>query len=203
MLRLTTCFLIAGLLFTIGFVLVPQSASTVTRLTNTPEQAVNLNPTLSNDGRIVVFESSADLDDDSSSFHAYQADVSGDASVFNSIASTRAVSPALSSDGRVVVFASAEDLVGKNADRNSEIFLFDGTKLSQVTQTKPESVESRLGDGCFQPSITADGHTIAFSSNRNFNALNADGSYEIFLYKDQEFTQLNKRAFRGESEDQR
>ncbi|HEX5884610.1 MAG TPA: lamin tail domain-containing protein [Pyrinomonadaceae bacterium] len=187
MLRLTACFLITSLLFIVGSVSVPQSASTLTRLTNTPEHAVNLNPTLSDDGRTVVFESSADLlgQGDNSSFHLYHAEPA-----FKSIARTRAVSPALSSDGGVIVFASTEDLVGQNQDRNSEIFLFDGSKLSQLTKTGADSVESRLSDGNFQPSITADGRTIVFSSNRNFNGFNADGSYEIFLYNDQSFTQL-------------
>lgn len=191
MLRLTACFLITGLLFTVSSVFVPQSASTLTRLTNTPEHAVNLNPTLSADGRTVVFESSADLSGagDDSSFHLYQAN-----GVAKSIANTRAVSPALSSDGGIIVFASAEDLVGQNKDRNSEIFLFDGSQLSQLTQTEPESVESRLSDGNTQPSITADGHTIVFSSNRNFTGLNTDGGYEIFLYKDHAFTQLTNGA---------
>jgi len=189
MLRLTECFLITALLFTAGFVLVPQSTSNITRLTNTPEHAVNLNPTLSDNGRVVVFESSADLSGaGDNSFHTYRADLAAPA--FKSIASTRAVSPALSSDGKMIVFASAEDLVGENKDRNSEIYLFDGSKLSQLTLTEPESVESRLSDGNVQPSVTADGRTIAFSSNRNFTGMNADGSFEIFLYKDQTFTQL-------------
>ena len=191
MLRLTVCFLITGLLFIVGSVSAPQSASTLTRLTNTPEHAVNLNPTLSDDGRTVVFESSADLSGagDNSSFHLYQSN-----SVFKSIANTRGVSPAVSSDGGIIVFASAEDLVGRNKDRNSEIFLFDGSKLKQITQTESRSVESRLSDGNFQPSITADGRTIVFSSNRDFNGLNADGSYEIFLYQDHAFTQLTNSA---------
>jgi uncharacterized protein (TIGR03437 family) len=183
MLRLTTCFLITGFLFTIGSVLVPQSTATLTRLTNTPEHVVNLNPALSDDGRIVLFESSA-----AGSFEATRADLAGPD--LKSIASTRIVSPSLSSDGRVVVFASTEDLVGQNKDRNSEIFLVDGAGLRQLTQSGPSSVESRLSDGNFQPSVTADGREIAFSSNRNFTGLNADGGYEIFLYKDQSFTQL-------------
>ncbi len=189
MLRLTTCFLITGLLFIVESILAPQSGPTLTRLTNTPEHVVNLNPALSDDGRIVVFESSADLlGAGNESFHTYHVDSAGTA--FKSIAKTRAVSPALSSDGRVVVFASAEDLVGQNKDRNSEIFLFDGSDLKQLTQTEPASVESRLSDGNLQPSITGDGRAIAFSSNRDFTGSNADGSYEIFVYKDQAFTQL-------------
>jgi len=131
---------------------------------------MNLNPTLSDDGKVVIFESSADLAGTgaNSSFHAIRLGVD---STFTEIGATRVVSPSLSSDGKIVAFASTEDLVGQNADRNSEIFLFDGVGLKQVTQTEPASVASRLTDGNFQPSITGDGRTIAFSSNRG-----------IFLY---------------------
>jgi Tol biopolymer transport system component len=37
------------------------SFATLTRLTNTPEHVLNLNPTISDDGRTILFESSADL----------------------------------------------------------------------------------------------------------------------------------------------
>src|SRR6185369_14065716 len=110
MLRLTTFFLITVFTFIViaicGLGRV-QSFATVSRLTNTPEQVLNLNPTISD-------------------------------------------------DGRTIVFASREDLVGRNADRNSEIFLFDGLKLSQLTQTS---------EGNSQPSISSDGRTVVFSSN--------------------------------------
>jgi len=90
-----------------------QSFATLTRLTNTPEHALNLNPTISDDGRTVVFESSADLE----SFRVLRSDLSS----FAEIGRTRAVCPAISVDG------------GRNADRNSEIYLFDGVKLNQFT----------------------------------------------------------------------
>src|SRR4051794_3013870 len=131
MLRLTVCFLITSFLFVINLDFGPvESVASLTRVTNTPELAINLNPTLSDDGKVVVFESSADLvgTGANSSFHALRADL---ASGFTEIGATRAVCPALSSDGKIVAFASAEDLVGQNEDRNSEIFLFDGMKLRQ------------------------------------------------------------------------
>src|SRR5690349_3566267 len=80
-----------------------RASSTVRRLTNTPEQALNLNPSLSDDGKTVVFESTSDLfgDGGGGPFHAVRSDLS----TFLEIASTRMVAPALSSDGRVVVFA--------------------------------------------------------------------------------------------------
>lgn len=175
MLRLTICFLIASFLFLINSSFRrAESFANLTRLTNTPEHALNLNPSLSDDGKVVVFESSA-----SSSFHAIRAEIGG---AFTDIGATRAVSPAVSSDGKIIAFASTEDLVSQNPDRNSEIFLFDGSKLQQLTHTEPASVASRLTDGNFQPSMTSDGRTIAFSSNH----------HEIFLYDtfEQRFTQL-------------
>lgn len=187
MLRLTACFLITSFLFIGNSLFGPQPASvlSLTRLTVTAEQALNLNPTLSDDGKIVAFESTAN-----SSFHAVRVDLNG--SVFTEIGGTRAVSPAMTTDGGIVVFASTEDLLGRNADRNSEIFLFDGSKLQQLTDTKPADVTSRLSDGSFQPSVVANGRTIALSSNRNLSGQNEDLSYEIFLYDtlDQRYTQL-------------
>jgi len=193
MLRLTACFLIAALLFIVNSIFGPRTAlvANLTRITFTAEHVVNLNPTLSDDGKVLAFESSADLagTGGNSSFHALSFNLSGP---FHEIGSTRAVSPALTSDGKIVVFASTEDLLGSNADRNSEIFLFDGSRLQQLTQTEPATIPSRLSDGNFQPSVTADGYTIAFSSNRNLNGLNSDTRYEIFLYDtlSQRFTQL-------------
>src|SRR6185369_11348044 len=102
---------------------------------------------------IVVFESSADLAGTGGvSFHLLRSDLSS----FAEIGKTRGVCPALSGDGTIVVFASREDLVGRNADRNSEIYLFDGVKLNQLTETSEENL---------QPSMSSDGRTIAFASN--------------------------------------
>ncbi len=136
MLRLTVCFLITGFLLIVmcsGRPSSAQSFATVARLTNTPEHVLNLNPTISDDGRTIVFESSADLANTggSASFRVLRADLSS----FVELGRTRAVCPAMSADGRTIVFASSEDLAGRNADRNSEIFLFDGVKLNQLTET--------------------------------------------------------------------
>src|SRR6185369_3096978 len=153
MLRLTTFFLITCFTFIAIVICGPgrvRSVSTLTRLTNTPEQVLNLNPTISDDGRTIVFESSADLANTggSASFRLFRAEPS-----FVELGRTRAVCPAMSGDGRTIVFASREDLVGRNADRNSEIFLFDGLKLNQLTETS--------GALNLQPSISKDGRTLA------------------------------------------
>src|ERR1041384_1867143 len=127
MLRLTASFLITFFIFIVICDVGPtrvQSFATLTRVTNTPEHALNLNPTVSLDGRTIVFESSADLANTggSASFHVLRRELS--ASSFLELGASRAVCPAISSDGKTIVFASREDLVGRNADRNSEIFLF-------------------------------------------------------------------------------
>src|ERR1044071_1080029 len=182
MLRLTAFFLISVCTLIVICSAGPQPAqvfATITRATNTPEQALNLNPTLSDDGRTIVFESSADLADtgQSASFHLLRTDSLS----FAELGSTRAVCPAMSGDGRIVVFASSEDLIGRNADRNSEIFLFDGVKLKQLTETEPASDALRLSDGNFQPSISSDGRTLVFSSQ---------GKIVIYESLERKFTRL-------------
>ena len=142
----------------------PETVSTLKRLTNTSGEALNLNPSLSDDGRTVVFESSSDLfwDEGDASFHAIRADVEGGSLM--KIARGRMVSAALSSDARVMTFASTEDLVGQNPDRNSEIFVFDGPMLKQFTHT--------LNENNFGPSISSDGRLIVFNSRK----ISGDGS---------------------------
>ncbi len=149
------------------FIALPRSetATTVKRLTNTPREALNLNPSLSDDGRTVVFESSSDVFGDGHglpSFHGVRADVVN--GTFMEIAQGRMVSAALSRDAHVVAFASREDLVGENEDGNSEIFVFEGPVLKQFTHT--------LNENNFGPSITSDGRLIVFNARK----ISADGS---------------------------
>jgi uncharacterized protein (TIGR03437 family) len=202
MLRRTSSFVVISLLvFAILAVYSPrqsESSSTLRRLTNTTEQSLSLNPSLSDDGVVVAFESTAGLagSDGINTFHALLAHLSTENPTFQEIGRTRAVSPALSGDGSKLAFASTEDLVGQNSDRNSEIYFFDGSALRQATHTSPESEARRLSDGSFQPSISNDGQFIAFSSNRNLVGLNADLNLEIFLFEtvSQNLTQLTSSS---------
>jgi uncharacterized protein (TIGR03437 family) len=170
------------------------STSTLRRITNTDEQAVNLNPSLTDDGTGLVFESTADLAAVGSDigFHSVRTDLSGEGPTFAEIARTRSVTPSLSHDGSKIAFASSEDLVGQNADRNSEIFFIDGRSLTQITRTNPGSSATRLADGNVGPSLSGNGRFIAFSSNRDLLGLNSDLNCEIFLYDlaTASFTQL-------------
>lgn len=159
-------------------------AQALRRLTNTAEEKLNLNPTLSGDGRHVAFESSADLaaTGESNSFRAFRASLDAEPALFTQLGPTRAISPAISQDGSIISFASKENPLGTNPDRNPEIFLYASGQLRQITNTTPGDISLRHINGNFQPSMTDDGRLIAFSSNRQLTGQNTDANLEIFLF---------------------
>src|SRR5713226_6653896 len=161
-----------------------QTQSTLRRITNTTEEGINLNPSISGDGRIVAFESTEDIAGAGGAdhFRAMRANTAADPPTFFQMGGTRAVAAAISQDGSRIAFASKDDPLGTNPDGNSEIFLFDGSRLIQVTNTSPGDIANRVANGNFQPSISDDGRFIAFSSNRDLVNQNADGNLEIFIY---------------------
>lgn len=154
------------------------------RITDSPDTVTNLHPVISADAGHIFYESSYDATTgDNTSFHAMRADIGGDAYTLRHIAPSRASSAAISQDGSSIVFASSADLIGENADRNSEIYLYAQNILRQLTHTRPRSITQRIGDGCYHPSLSRDGRYIAFSANRDLIAeANADGNFEIYLY---------------------
>jgi uncharacterized repeat protein (TIGR01451 family) len=167
------------------------------RITNTTEDGVNVNPSLSGDGRRIAFESTKDIAGaGGNGFHALRADVASDPATFIQMGVTRAPAPGISQDGSIIAFASKDNPLGTNADGNSEIFLFDGTTLRQITNTTPVSASERTRQGNFQPSLTDDGRFIAFSSNRNLANQNADGNFEIYIFDtaSSTFAQLTNAA---------
>lgn len=171
-----------------------QAQSALRRVTNTTEEGINLNPSLSGDGRITAFETTEDVAraGGTNTFRAIRADVASDPPVFTQMGRMRAVTPAISQDGSRIAFAARENPLGSNQDGNSEIFLFDAGTLRQITNTSPGNTTDRIRNGNYQPSISDDGRFIAFSSNRDLVGLNADGNFEIFIYDalSQAFTQI-------------
>ena len=154
------------------------------RITNTSEEGININPSISGDGRTIAFETTEDLAGAGGSdhFRAIRANVGIDPPTFFQMAGTRAVTPAISQDGSRIAFASRDDPLGTNTDGNSEIFLYDGAKLIQLTNTSPGNIANRITNGNFQPSISDDGRFIAFSSNRDLVAQNSDSNLEVFVF---------------------
>jgi uncharacterized protein (TIGR03437 family) len=161
-----------------------QTQSPLRRITNTSEEGININPSISGDGRIVAFESTEDIAGAGGSdhFRAIRANIAVDPPTLSQMGGTRAVAAAISQDGSRIAFASKDDPLGTNPDGNSEIFLFDGARLTQVTNTSAGDIANRVANGDFQPSISDDGRFIAFSSNRDLAGQNADRNLEIFIY---------------------
>ena len=154
---LLTLIFAVGVVFCLTFVRLGQTQSTgLRRITNTTEEGISLNPSISGDGRVVSFESTEDIAHAGGSdhFRAVRANISVDPATFFQFAASRAVTPAMSQDGSRIAFASKDDPLGSNADGNSEIFLFDGAKLVQVTNTSPGNLADRVINGNFQPSIS-------------------------------------------------
>ena len=172
--------------------------ATLRRITHTPDHSINLNPSISGDGRHVAFESNVDLAGagGSEGVRAIAADVSGASIVFRQLAATRAPAPAVSQDGTRIAFAATGDPRGANSDGNSEIFLSDGQTLRQITNTAAHDPGGRTRDGNFQPSISDDGSLIAFASNRDLTGQNPDANLEIFTYDTaaQSFTQITNSS---------
>jgi Tol biopolymer transport system component len=82
--------------------------------------------------------------------------------------------PAITRDGTRVVFESNMNPFGTNPDGGLEIFRMqaDGTGLFQVT--------SLPSGGASEPSITADGNTIAFTSSADIAGQNPGGYTNVF-----------------------
>ena len=172
--------------------------SPLRRITNTTEEGNSINPSISGDGRFVGFESTEDVAGagGAEAFRAIRANVSVDPATFVQMGASRAPAPGISQDGSRIAFASKDNPLGTNNDGNSEVFLYDGARLIQVTNTSPGDISNRIVNGNFQPSISDDGRFIAFSSNRDLANQNGDGNLEIFVYDSiaLSFTQLTNSS---------
>ncbi|HEV2704822.1 MAG TPA: lamin tail domain-containing protein [Pyrinomonadaceae bacterium] len=184
---------VCALLLACGLCGVRSQTAAPRRITNTTAETLNLNPSLSGDGRSLAFETTASAADNlPGGFRLIRTDLARDPVAPHQLAAARAPAPALSQDGTRLVFSSKDDPLGRNRDANPELFFFDGTTLSQLTDTVARDSAHRHSDGCFQPSISDDGRLVAFSSNRDLAGRNPDGNSELFLFDTdtRRFTQL-------------
>jgi uncharacterized repeat protein (TIGR01451 family) len=161
-----------------------QTQSPLRRITTTTDEGININPSISGDGRFVGFESTEDVAHAGGAehFRVIRANISVDPPTYFQMGASRGPASGVSQDGSRVVWATKDDPLGTNPDGNSEIFLFNGSNLVQITNTSPGDISSRIVNGNFQPSISDNGRFIAFASNRNLAGQNADGNLEIFVY---------------------
>lgn len=84
-------------------------------------------------------------------------------------------------DGGSIAFSSTADLTGENRDGSVELFLFDGSAITQITH----SVKVHQGS---EPSL--DEGKIAFTSSDDLTGDNPDGNSEIFLWDGSSMVQI-------------
>ncbi|MFN0007343.1 MAG: TolB family protein [Planctomycetota bacterium] len=148
-------------------------------------------PSISADGRYVVFESSAT--------NLVPGDTNGVVDVFvrdRLTATTARVSvdssgaqgdgeslgPTISADGRYVAFYSAAtNLVLSDTNAVTDVFVHD--RQTGVTELASVDSAGNQGDGvCYYPTLSADGRYVAFrSAATNLVPSDTNGSYDIFV----------------------
>ena len=149
------------------------------RVTNTSEEGISINPSISGDGNRVAFRSSADLTGGNADGNTEILLCDIASAAFTQVTNTTrgfTFGGSINGDGSRLALDFSADLTGGNPDFSAEIFLYDANtaNLTQVTNSPSDFSRS--------PSISADGTRIAFRSPANLTGGNADRNLEIFLY---------------------
>jgi Tol biopolymer transport system component len=148
-------------------------------------------PSTSNDGRYVVFQSFASnlVDGDTNgASDIFLRDVASGTTTRISVRSDGSQSeglcryPFVSRDGRYTAFeSSASDLVDGDDNGTKDIFLHDRIARTTVRASVAEDGGSPNGE-CFSPAISPDGRYVAFSSAAsNLVPGDANGEVDVFL----------------------
>lgn len=153
----------------------------------------NFQPTISGDGKRIVFLSDCEIIPGSNTDMNYEIFLfDTETKRFLQITDTTGQKnnqPTINEDGTRVAFGSSADLIpGQNTNGNPEIFLYDTRikVLTQLTHTRPPAVNSG-------PSLSGDGDKVIFLSSADLiKRENPEGKTEVFLFekKTGRFTQL-------------
>jgi Tol biopolymer transport system component len=165
-----------------------QTRQTILISLNTKDEGtLGFKPSLSGDGRFVVFESRAgDLVEGDTNDHfdlfLYDRETKQITRITQGIDGTQAnegsTDAAISADGSTVVFRSlATNLVEDDTNATYDIFAVDVAK-KQITRVSVNANGEQAGDASFDPAVSGDGQVIAFGSNAS--NLVAGDSTEFF-----------------------
>jgi len=149
----------------------------ITQVTSDPDED-SREPSVNADCTLIAFRSDADIDDNpenNSEIYIFDT-VAGTFTQITFTTSGTSRDPSINASGTRVAFQSTANINNGNADTNDEIYLFDTTTgiFTQITFTTSGTSE--------EPSISADGTRVAFSSNANINGGNPDGNREMYFY---------------------
>lgn len=152
-------------------------------------------PSISADGRLVAFRSSARnlvLEDTNNTSDAFVHDrltgltsrvsVSSEGQQGNADSANSLSAPMLSADGRFVVFQSnATNLVVDDTNNASDAFVHDRV-TAETARVSLGSTGEQANAHSFRPTISADGRLVAFESRAtNLVPGDANDSYDIFV----------------------
>jgi len=149
------------------------------------------NPSISANGRFVVFESGANnlVDDDTnnqSDIFIHDRETGQTTLISRNTNGTQgnmsSSSPSVSADGRFVAFQSeADNLISIDANFDSDVFLHN-LQTGQTSLISRHSNGTQGYLGSFGPSISADGRSLAFTSAA-FNLVDNDTGnyYDVFI----------------------
>ncbi|ANK91567.1 MULTISPECIES: TolB family protein [Rhizobium] len=146
---------------------------------------------ISNDGRYVAFDSTADnlVAGDTNGFQdVFVRDLQLGMTTRVSVGSEGGqanfggVEPSISGDGRYVAFRSdSSNLVAGDTNGTSDIFVRD-LQLGTTTRVSVYSAGGEANGFCFEPSISADGRYVAFTSEAtNLVAGDTNGTPDVFV----------------------
>jgi len=162
-----------------------------TQLTDSSGSVFSAAANLSDDGTLVAFHTTADLDgtgnlDGLREVFLYDVGSGALTRVTDTAADSR--DAYVSRDGTSVLFDSAADLTGGNADGSFELFSYHLATgvFTQLTDSAGNS--GNAGFGIFLGAANSgqktslDGRRVVFHSSGDLTGGNADGSFEVFLF---------------------
>lgn len=157
----------------------------ITQISSSPLRSGN--PTINADGSRIAFESAGNLtgQNPDGSDEIFLWDGTDLTQITQGPAGTLSRSAAIDAAGIRITFTSNADLVGENPDGVSQLFLYDGMAIQQITRL------TGAGSHPGFPVISGDGNTLGFSTPDDVQGP-SDGNFEIFLYRDGVISQITR-----------
>ncbi len=162
---------------------------TYTRITSASHSnRDSVDPSLSGDGKIVVFESDSDflgqgIPDGQTEVWLYNTTTMTYTRITPSSDGTNRTSddPNINEDGTIVVFESDSDFFRQGiAENQTEIWLYNTTTMTYTRVTSSSDSTTRAS---VTPSLNADGTVVAFHSDSDFLGQGiGDGQFEVWMF---------------------
>lgn len=161
---------------------------------NATANGASLFPVINSDGRFVAFESFAtdlsDTPDNPGSNDVFVRDTISGATVQVSVgtegasADTNSAQPVMSADGRTIAFQTNANLTPNDTNGRQDIYVRSlKTGTTRLVSASAGGAESN-GSGSFNPSISADGRFVAFTSSAANLVGNTTGNVNNVFVRD-------------------